>query len=137
MYLSEAIRIGAAMKPQTFGTYNDNVGTCALGAMWDAFRTQPAEQQSKLFNHAFIFAEQDMTMRENCPECGGRQNFPNGQNNLIPHLNDYHKWSREAIADWLETMEVKYSIRPMVAIEPEPVSCAVPMMKKDLAHVMV
>jgi hypothetical protein len=23
----------------------------------------------------------------------------------IAHLNDYHKWTREQIADWVETME--------------------------------
>ena len=135
MYLSEAIRIGAAIKPQTFGAYSDNVGTCALGAMWDAFRTQPAVVQNRLFNEAFMFAEQEMTLKENCPACGLNRKFPNNQHNLIPHLNDYHKWSREAIADWLETMEVKYGIRPMVASEPE--SCDVPMTNKDLAHAMV
>ena len=135
MYFSEAMRIGAAMKPQTFGSYSDGHGTCAIGAMWDAFNTQAQLKRQELYNNAFVFAEKELTSKEPCPACGIFREFPTQPNNLIPHLNDYHKWSREAIADWLETMEVKYSIRPMVT--PEPESCDVPMTNKDLAHAMV
>lgn len=33
---------------------------------------------------------------------------------LIPHINDTHKWTREAIADWLETLpsDIDLTIRP-------------------------
>ena len=42
-----------------------------------------------------------------CPECmylavlGG----------IIPHLNDVHVWSRDAIADWLESLDVDLTIQ--------------------------
>lgn len=33
---------------------------------------------------------------------------------MIPHINDTHKWTREAIADWLETLpsDIDLTIRP-------------------------
>lgn len=31
---------------------------------------------------------------------------------LIPHLNDTHCWTREKIADWLETLPLDLTIRP-------------------------
>ena len=31
---------------------------------------------------------------------------------LIPHLNDHHKWTREAIADWLDTLDVDLTVKP-------------------------
>lgn len=31
---------------------------------------------------------------------------------IIPHLNDAHQWTREQIADWLETLDVDLTIQP-------------------------
>lgn len=31
---------------------------------------------------------------------------------MLIHLNDYHKWSRERIADWLETLDLDITARP-------------------------
>lgn len=36
MRLSEAIRLGAMMRPQTFGALSDERGTCAMGAAYEA-----------------------------------------------------------------------------------------------------
>jgi hypothetical protein len=36
MTLSEAIRLGAMLKPQAFGDYTDGRGTCAWGAASEA-----------------------------------------------------------------------------------------------------
>ena len=139
MYLSEAIRIGAAMKPQTFGVERDDRGTCALGAAYDGMGTINAGQEELIaldFNLKLIYDHKEL-----CPACGLNLEYREDKRkaglicNMIPHLNDQHRWSREAIADYIEAMEVKYGIRPMVASEPE--SCDVPMTKKDLAHVMV
>lgn len=38
-----------------------------------------------------------------CPEC--LYNLKETDNALIPHLNDIHHWTREHIADWLDTLE--------------------------------
>lgn len=32
--------------------------------------------------------------------------------NLIMHLNDHHAWTRERIADWLETLDVDLTLQP-------------------------
>jgi len=32
--------------------------------------------------------------------------------NLIQHLNDRHRWTRQAIADWLETLDVDLTFQP-------------------------
>lgn len=46
-----------------------------------------------------------------CPvdECAQRSII----SSLIPHINDLHKWSREAIADWLDSLDVDLTIRPV------------------------
>ena len=31
---------------------------------------------------------------------------------LIQHLNDWHTWTREAIADWLDTLDVDLTVKP-------------------------
>jgi hypothetical protein len=33
----------------------------------------------------------------NCPDCG------HTNQDIVPHLNDFHQWTRERIADWLDT----------------------------------
>lgn len=30
---------------------------------------------------------------------------------LVIHLNDVHRWSREAIADWLDTLEIDLTLK--------------------------
>jgi hypothetical protein len=41
-----------------------------------------------------------------CPACTGVSTVPV----IIIHLNDGHKWSREDIADWLETLDLDLTI---------------------------
>lgn len=41
MKLSDAIRIGAAKRPQCQGWYFDGVGTCALGAAYEGLTGHP------------------------------------------------------------------------------------------------
>ena len=102
MTLSEAIRLGAMLRPQAFGVKFDGVGTCALGAALDASgalgmsETVEAKRYREWNLNAWF---QEAT----CPECGRiRSLFMEG---TIPHLNDKHRWTRERIADWVETIE--------------------------------
>jgi hypothetical protein len=47
--------------------------------------------------------------RTTCPEVGCTRYVLEGGARLttvVPHLNDHHRWSREEIADWLETLDV-------------------------------
>lgn len=116
MKLSEAIRLGAMMGPQVRGTFSKGNATCALGAAAlaggcrfelpreGAFPTRgnrPATM-SVIFPYEWMVIKQEHV----CPE-PHRVRFrkPMLVSRLIPHLNDYHGWSRERIADWVATIE--------------------------------
>ncbi len=103
MRLSEAIRLGATMKPQHFGMYRDVEGkaTCAMGAAFDAIGEDTWITGWDETNRSLNLGK--------CPECRG---FVVG--NLIVHLNDNHRWSRERIADFVELHE------PLTLSEPLP-----------------
>ncbi len=93
MKLSDAMRAGAKMGPQGFGApkqRRDQLSLCAIQAVFMATRGRGSiyEQYPILDRNA-----------GKCPECGGR--LPNLTVGII-HLNDDHRWTREAIADWIE-----------------------------------
>jgi hypothetical protein len=103
MRLSEAIRLGAMLHPQCFGTVRilrHDAGTpeftthtCALGAAEEAGYS--------------LFAElcgQSLATLADCPICCDRfQSWT--VHGIVVHLNDDHHWTREAIADWVEAFE--------------------------------
>ncbi len=83
--VSEAIRIGASLRPQCKGYLFANGGSCVMGAAWEGFGF------TKLL---------DGTMNAD----GGRLVWDWWRNNGWPSVwreNDGGQ-SREAIADWLE-----------------------------------
>jgi hypothetical protein len=82
--LSEAIRLGAMLHPQAFGQLHSSEGTCALGAAEDAG-----------FQLASILGKNQFYR---CPVCGGFGTLPV----IIELFNDWHRWTREQIADWVE-----------------------------------
>lgn len=103
MRLSEAIRLGAMLRPQGFGRGFDGSGTCAWGAAFEAAGYIP---KNELFDstwmprwgqHAFhaIF-----DVRRQCPQCSRKYDTE-----MVVHLNDEHRWTREQIADWIEILE--------------------------------
>lgn len=102
MRLSEAIRLGAMNKPQGFGWYDNGGTTCAMGAAMDA-----AGCQNKVFESAMLWPVL-VESPASCPVCdlvvvGHALLFATGA--IVVHLNDYHKWSREAIADFVASCE--------------------------------
>lgn len=59
---------------------------------------------------ATIFPELN-TVEVNCPICGG-SDYSDTIGKVIVHLNDdAHNWTREQIADWLETLDVKLEVK--------------------------
>jgi hypothetical protein len=100
MRLSEAIRLGSMMNPQGFGWFSRGQQTCAIGAAHKAiggFKNVPEEWAAVL---SVASAE--------CPACSHvRITDANSRAGgaIIVHLNDYHRWSRERIADWVESVE--------------------------------
>ena len=103
MKLSEAIRLGAMLRPQAFGDYTDGVGTCAIGAACEAYGV-PLNADTELLPWSELLEATDVAT---CPVCGVSGPFESDEAfyGLIPHLNDDHRWAREAIADWVETIE--------------------------------
>lgn len=108
MKLSEAIRLGAMLKPQEFGDLNSGGKTCAWGSAYDAcgYANIP-----KPFPAAWIWPQKELAV---CPECvthggsGGFHGLIDGHTvagHIITHLNDTHRWTRERIADWVEEQE--------------------------------
>lgn len=100
--LSEAIRLGAMQRPQTRGTYYDYLGTCALGAALDAIgllRQEPSDRLLQL-QAAFPILRDEVTLPVVAPDP-----FRYDLASAIIALNDQRLWTREAIADWVETLE--------------------------------
>lgn len=105
--LAKAIRLGAARRPQCFGSYFDERGgSCALGAAYDGMyelprqAREPGEIVPRHLERLFHCLE-DVVKR--CPEriegAACRKRLPLGA--MIVHLNDDHGWTREQIAEWL------------------------------------
>lgn len=87
--LAEAIREGCKKLPrQVFGNmYEKKDGACVLGAAYSTGIRLP-----------------EMISVE-CPHCGNPPfDYDAMGVNLPAHLNDFHRWTREAIADWLDTL---------------------------------
>jgi hypothetical protein len=100
MTLSEAIRLGAMLKPQVIGSVG-NHGSCALRAAADAVGIEDGS-----FGQLDYFALAQRwpvlnVMRPACPACSRTATLMC----QVYHLNDIHLWKREAIADWVETVE--------------------------------
>ena len=132
MRLSEAIRLGAMMKPQAFGELmttaefrtalmGQNIrvveitGTCALGAAMDAVGELPTASIYEMdyeYDGESVFPQLAHVVGD-CPVAGCAYEWPAGAgrkkdlDNMIPHLNDEHLWTRERIADWVATVEPK------------------------------
>ncbi len=102
--LSQAIRLGSTFHPQAFSQLvnksNGQMRTCALGAALEAIgkldERDPDQQLRNRFGN-------DVTELVECPLCEGYRYNLLG---LVAHLNDEHRWTRERIADWLETYEL-------------------------------
>jgi hypothetical protein len=96
--LSVAIRLGALLKPQTFGHYSDEVGTCAMGAVFEAVGSTLGVGLSDEMSDQL-----DRANLSPCPVSGCAHDH--NERATMPHLNDHHKWTRERIADWVQTIE--------------------------------
>ncbi len=92
--LSEAIRLGALLHPQHFGekylvTQGSVVASCAHGAAEEAGWQRVVDMDER-----------------RCPVCSADSCRSMYQTlGIVVHLNDEHHWTRERIADWVETQE--------------------------------
>lgn len=113
LYLSDMIRLGAAMKPQAFGAlHDDNGGSCAMGAAMDGAGSCGEHSILNMPGYFDLINFGD----GKCDQCDYQGDVNNLSNLcIVAHLNDAHKMSREDIADLVEAREVKLGIRPAVS----------------------
>lgn len=113
---SEAIREGAKLRPQGFGALLRLGNTCAIGSGLDAMDLLTAEQsiifgEETIDLHDFLALYPYLNSLGECPVdeavCSRWCPLPRTLFNVIIHLNDQHRWTREAIADWLSDCEEK------------------------------
>lgn len=132
MRLSEAIREGSKDTRPAYGWLGDGyVDACAMGAALIATgvewigkgRAHIIEVYRLYFRQAWNLYMSD------CPlSCGWMANAIVDQHgnryassilNIVTHLNDDHRWTREAIADWVQLQEAIAGIGQEQAAEPE------------------
>lgn len=111
---SEAIREGAKLKAQGFDTFLNDGGTCALGAGLEAEGVDlSALDGSEIEDVEDVIGKIHPYMTDLgsilCPVegCQRQQVAYVRLSDCVMDLNDDHKWTREAIADWLEKEEEK------------------------------
>ncbi|MEZ5291931.1 MAG: hypothetical protein R2745_12670 [Vicinamibacterales bacterium] len=100
--LADAIRTGAERRPeQAFGDYfHGRHASCALGAAYEGMYRLPDDMEGRRPTKDLeeYFDCLDGTIRR-CPVDGCRKTLVLSA--IIVHLNDDHRWDREAIAGWL------------------------------------
>jgi hypothetical protein len=98
--LAQAIRAGSHVRPdQAFGDYyQGRRASCALGAAYEGMYRLPSDASGIRPRHLErLFDCLEYTLRS-CPE-GCHKRLSLGA--MILHLNDDHRWTREAIAQWV------------------------------------
>jgi hypothetical protein len=105
MRLSEAIRLGAMVTSPLKGAFTSVDGSaCAIGAALIAVGQLKAGTPSYGAHHCKEAAERLWPEfygqpQIACPVCGAQKRF------LVAHINNAHDWTREQIADWVESIE--------------------------------
>lgn len=105
--LSEAIRLGAMLRPQAFGTYFSDGGSCAIAAAMEALGIASySRDHGTLFDsHRSLAKRYPMLSKLRVvPPVDVNTDAPN-VSNVIVRLNNDHYWTREQIADWIEQIE--------------------------------
>ena len=116
---SEAIREGAKLRPQAFGAYFDGGTSCAVGAAHEAITGKAEDSDAVALTEGSFPYMQLCNNKATCPQCTAAIG---SLLSTVTHLNDEHKWTRERIADWLETEEEKLGFVTVVESESVPFS---------------
>lgn len=107
MKLSDAIRLGAMLRPQDYGELT-GIGSCVLQAAAEAIGSYPTYGVA-LERWDWITTEVGAPLC--CPSgCGTISQSPQWM--MASHLNDYHHWTRERIADWVASIEPQEAPAP-------------------------
>lgn len=115
MRLSEAIRLGSMLRPKASGWFFRDGASCAQGAALEAMGVTCAdgdfEANVSMRPYMKRLWPSLVNVKANCPTCGEEfsiisKRFETSRN-MLAHLNNAsgHDWTREQIADWVETIE--------------------------------
>lgn len=116
MKLSEAIRLGAMLKPQAFHGEPNRPESCAMTAACEAAGIGTGLVSDYIEEWPWLG---DLG---GCPVCrhGGRISYV-----IACCLNDRHKWTRERIADWVAAIEPPDApVAPACEVREEPACLA-------------
>lgn len=129
MRLSDAIREGSKDTYQSFGQYFEMLtpdsrgrwGACALGAALTAIGDTVSRDTFDIETDLASFPEiickiAGVCPAENCAKFGGQYEVTVGR--MIVHLNDGHRWSRERIADWIDSLDAP-KVLPLDEVDKE------------------
>lgn len=105
---SDALRVGAKIRPQVFGFVYESGGTCAVGALFegafgrlpDTLMGAPCITEGEYARLLNAYPELSGATPP-CPVCLHTSATAYG---MMQHLNDGHSWTREEIADWLDSV---------------------------------
>lgn len=121
MKLSEAMRRGARMGPQAFGRWQTTGGGgCALVSTMNGCGIKVEADMPAIWSMAHLIKMfPELTRIVKCSACIDSV-YP--LDLAIIHMNDYHHWSRERIAGWIEAhVEVPtYSMLQMQGFMADP-----------------
>lgn len=108
MRLSEAIRLGAMLRPQGRGKFLEQGATCALGGALEAVGEEPMKYG--MGNYGAVERRWPVVNTRAPHPLGERAGYvyPTPIWRAIEDLNDCRGWTREQIADWLEPIEAAY-----------------------------
>jgi hypothetical protein len=103
MRLSDAMRLGSMTGSQTIGALARGSSTCALGAAYVAAGLFTGGRCTVPLADALKTFPALRTPVAKCPWCSFTD--LDDVRDAIVHLNDFHMWTRERIADWVDTVE--------------------------------
>lgn len=107
LLLSEYMRLGAMLRPQAFGCLFDGVGTCANGAALEAMGWKPNRDSLDAWD-----AREDLVPILQTVAIDPIGGYPTYVGLIIVDLNNIHRWTRERIADWVESIERERGLIP-------------------------
>jgi hypothetical protein len=99
--LAEYIRAGMKRRPeQAFGDYyRGDLASCALGAAYEAMYRLPRDAEGKRPTRDLDWFFDCLDTVKACPAEGCKKRLYLAA--LLVHINDDHRWTRDAIADWV------------------------------------
>lgn len=94
---------------ESFSTWKDTTPKVYTPPVWERMREILPQESLKTLvpcpgGEVWGYPVQDEEKDEGC-------GWEDSVWSMIPHLNDDHKWSRERIADWLDTLDIDLEFR--------------------------